>query len=78
MSRIRIYIEKSFGGMANDFSYFSYSKGLRLGGKRFHRGYEVANFLMNVRSTLCGNQFTDALRFCLLISLEDYLRMAEE
>lgn len=78
MSRIRIYIENSFAGIANEFSYFSYSNGLRLGGRRFHRGYEVANFLMNVRSTLYGNQFTDALRFRLLISLEDFLRMAEE
>jgi hypothetical protein len=78
MSRIRIYIENSFAGIANEFSYFSYSNGLRLGGRRFHRGYEVANFFMNVRSTFYGNQFTDAMRFRLLISLEDFLRMAEE
>jgi len=78
MSRIRIYIENSFAGMANEFSYFSYSNGLRLGGRRFHRGYEVANFLMNVRSTFYGNQFTAALRFRVLTTLEDFLRMAEE
>ena len=81
MSRIRIYIENSFAGMANEFSYFSYSNGLRLGGRRFHRGYEVANFLMNVRSTfygIYGNQFTAALRFRVLTSLEEFLRMAEE
>jgi hypothetical protein len=78
MSRIRIYIENSFAGIANEFSYFSYSNGLRLGGRRFHRGYEVANFLMNVRSTFYGNQFTEALRFRVLISLEEFLRMAEE
>ena len=72
MSRIRIYIENSFAGMSNEFSYFSYANGLRLGGRRFHRGYEVANFLMNVRSTFYGNQFTDALRFRVLTSLEEF------
>ena len=36
MSRIRIYIENSFAGKANEFSYFSYSNGLRFGGRRFH------------------------------------------
>jgi hypothetical protein len=60
---VRIYIENPFGGMANEFSYFSYLKGLRLRGRRFHQGYKVANFLMNVRSTLYGNQFTEALLF---------------
>jgi hypothetical protein len=78
ISRIRIYVENSFVGIANEFSYFCYSNGLRLGGRRFHRGYEVANFLMNVRSTFYGNQFTDALRFRLLISMVEFLRMAEE
>ncbi len=83
MSRIRIYIENSFAGIANEFwfamvSEFSYSNGLRLGGRRFHRGYEVANFLMNVCSTFYGNQFTEALRFRVLISLEEFLRMAGE
>jgi hypothetical protein len=33
MSRIRIYIENSFAGIANEFSYLSYSNGLRLGGR---------------------------------------------
>jgi hypothetical protein len=78
MLRIRIYVENSFAGVAIEFSYFSYSNCLRLGGRRFHRGYEVANFLMNVRSTFYGNQFNSALRFRLLISLEEVLLMAEE
>jgi hypothetical protein len=67
MLRIRIYIENSLAGMANEFSYFSYSNGLRLCGRRFHREYEVANFLRNARTTFYGNQFTSALRFRVLL-----------
>lgn len=49
MSRIRIYIKKSFADSANTFSYLSYKNGLRLGGRMVQCVYEVANFLMNVR-----------------------------
>jgi hypothetical protein len=76
MSRIRIYIENSFAGIANEFSYFSYSNGLRLGGRRFYRGY--GEFSHERSHYFYGNQFTDALRFRLLMSMEEFLRMAEE
>ena len=37
--------------------------------------YEVANFLMNVRTTFCGDQFPSALRHRVLISAEEFLAM---
>ena len=76
MSRIRIYIENSFAEKANIFSYHSFKNALKLGGRRVGRTYEVANFLQNIRSTFYGNQFTHALRYPILISVEEFLRMA--
>lgn len=76
MSRIRIYIENSFAESANVFSHLNFKNNLRLGGRRIHRVYEVANFLMNVRTTFYGNQFTCALQHQLAISLEEFLGMA--
>ena len=77
MSRIRIYIENYFAGMSNVFSYLNFKHSLKLGGRNIGRQYEVANFLMNVRSTFRGNQFTAALGHPCPISLEEFLKMAE-
>ena len=37
MSRIRIYIENDFARSANEFLYFNYKNGLRIGVRRIHR-----------------------------------------
>jgi nuclease HARBI1 len=60
MSRIRIYIENHFGECAKSFPSLSFKIGLRLGGRGIDRIYEVMTFLMNVRTTFYGNQFTVA------------------
>ena len=78
MSRIRIYIENSFAEKANIFSFHRFKNGLRLGGRRVGRTYEVANFLQNIRTTFYGNQFTHALRYPLRISVEQFLSMADD
>ena len=77
MSRIRLYIENTFAESAKPFAHLNYKNGLRLGGRRVHRIYEVANFLMNVRTTFYGNQFTCALRHRVLTSVEEFLAMAQ-
>ena len=76
MSRIKIYIENSFAEKANIFSFMSFKNGLRLGGRRVHRAYEVANFLQNIRTTFYGNQFCHALNYPLRISVEEFLALA--
>ena len=76
MSRIKIYIENFFAGASNIFSYLNFKQTLRLGGRNLGRQYEVANFLMNVRTTVYGNQFTEALGHPCPISLEDFIKMA--
>jgi hypothetical protein len=77
MSRIRIYIENFFAGVSNIFSYLSFKNALKLGGRNVGKQYEVANFLMNVRTTFRGNQFTAALGHPCHISLEAFLAMAD-
>ena len=61
MSRIRIYIENFFASASNVFSYLNFKQTPRLCSRNLKRQYEVANFLMNVRTTVYGNQFTEAL-----------------
>ena len=77
MSRIRIYIENYFAGLSNIFSFLSFKNGLKLGGRNVARQYEVSNFLLNVRNTFRGNQFTAALGQPCQISLEEFLGMAD-
>ena len=58
MSRIGIYIENDFARSANEFSYFNCKNGLRIGGRRVHRAYEVSLFLRNLHTIFNGNQFS--------------------
>ena len=76
MSRIRIHIENAFAGQGNVFNFLGFSKGLRLGGRNMERLYIVATFLMNVRTTFYGNQFTHALNHELTMTVEELLSMA--
>jgi hypothetical protein len=77
MSRIRIYIEYYFAGVSNIFSFLSFKNALKLGGRNLGKQCEVENFLMNVRTTFRGYQFTAALGHPCPISLEEFLKMAD-
>ena len=77
MSRIRIYIENDFARSTNEFSYFNYKNDLRIGGRRVHRANEVSLFLRNLQTIFNENQFFNALRFRLMVSLADLLKRAD-
>ena len=75
MSRIRIAVENSFAGLDSVFNFMSYAMKHQVGKTDPGQAYVVANFLMNVRSTFYGNQFSHALQYPLRLSLHDYLAL---
>ncbi len=77
MSRIRIHIEMAFGGHSNLFTFLSFYRGLKVGGRDIGRIYKTAWILSNMRTTFYGNQLTHELNNPLRMSLAELLALAK-
>jgi hypothetical protein len=77
MSRIRIHIEMAFGGHSNAFTFLSFHRGLKLGGRDIGRIYKVAWILTNIRTTFYGNQLTHEFNNQLRLNVEQLLKLAD-
>ena len=77
MSRIRIHIENAFAGLSNTFTFLSFHRGVKIGGRNVHKVYKVATILMNMRCTFYGNQFTHALGHPMPITITELIHLCE-
>ncbi len=77
MSRIRVLIENAFGGQSNQFAFLNFFRSNKMGGRNTPRQFMVATILMNIRTTLYGNQFTSELGNRLRVSLKELLELAD-
>ena len=75
MSRIRISIEQNFGSQSNVFSFLTFHRNIKIGGRNTQKLYKVATILMNMRCTFYGNQFTDQLGQAASMTIEDLIKI---
>ncbi len=77
MSRIRIHIEMAFGGHSNLFTFLSFYRSLKVGGKDIGRVYKAAWIMSNIRTTFYGNQLTHELNNAVRMTLDELMARAK-
>jgi hypothetical protein len=77
MSRIRVHIENAFAGQINQFTFLSFTRSNKMGGRKGASQFIVAAIFMNIRTTFYGNQFSHELGNRLRVALKELMHLVD-